>query len=70
MGGVNEKTPALVVESKITDSQTNELLGEGLVTIEGESFRTNAGSLDSFIALAKRVVTVAMRESANNTPTK
>ena len=32
VGGVNEKTPALVVESKITDSQTNELLGEGLVT--------------------------------------
>lgn len=70
VGGVNEKTPALVVESKIADSQTNELLGEGLVTIEGESFRTNAGSLDSFIALAKKVVAVALRESADNTPTK
>lgn len=64
-GGVNSKTPALLVESKITDSQSKELLGEGLVTVQGESFRTAAGSVDSFIEMAKKVVRVAMEVSAN-----
>ena len=68
-GGVNSKTPALLVESKITDSQSKELLGEGLVTIQGESFRTASGSVDSFIQMAKNVVRVAMETSANPTPT-
>lgn len=64
-GGVNSKTPALLVESKITDSQTKELLGEGLVTVQGESFRTAGGSVDSFVAMAKKVVRVAMETSAD-----
>jgi hypothetical protein len=68
-GGVNSKTPALLVESKITDSRTNQLLGEGLITVQGESFRTSAGSADSFIAMAKKVVRTAMEASANPTPT-
>jgi len=68
-GGVNSKTPALLVESKITDSRTNQLLGEGLITVQGESFRTSAGSADSFIAMAKKVVRTAMETSANPTPT-
>lgn len=68
-GGVNSKTPALLVESKITDSQSKQLLGEGLITVQGESFRTNAGSADSFIAMAKKVVRAAMETSANPTPT-
>jgi hypothetical protein len=63
-GGVNSKTPAMVVESKITDSQSKELLGEGLVTIQGESFRTGGGSVDSFVAMAKKVVLVALETSA------
>jgi len=68
--GVNAKTPALVVESKITDSQTNALLGEGLITIEGESFRTASGSVESFIVMAKKVVEAALQVSANPTPTR
>lgn len=67
-GGVNSKTPALLVESKITDSQSKELLGEGLVTVQGESFRTASGSVDSFIEMAKKVVRVAMEVSANAAP--
>ena len=67
-GGVNSKTPALLVESKITDSQSKELLGEGLVTVQGESFRTASGSIDSFIEMAKKVVRVAMEVSANASP--
>jgi len=68
-GGVNAKTPALLVESKITDSQSNKLLGEGLVTVQGDSFRTAGGSVDSFIAMAKTVVRVAMEASADPRPT-
>ena len=68
-GGVNAKTPALLVESKITDSQSKQLLGEGLIIIQGESFRTNAGSADSFIAMAKKAVCTALETSANPTPT-
>ena len=68
-GGVNSKTPALLVESKITDSQSKQLLGEGLITIQGESFRTNSGSADSFVAMAKKVVRSAMETSANPMPT-
>lgn len=67
--GVNSKTPALLVESKITDSQTKQLLGEGLVTIQGESFRTGSGSVASFVDMAKKIVRVAMETSANPTPT-
>ena len=70
IGGVTQKTPTLLVESKIVDSQTNELLGEGLVMVQGESFRTNSGSLDSFIAMAKKAVTVAMETSAASEPAK
>ena len=68
-GGVNSKTPALVVENKITDSRTNEILGMGLVTIQGESFRTASGSVDSFIAMAQKAVRVALETSANPMPT-
>ena len=68
-GGVTQKTPTLLVESKIFDSQTKVLLGEGLVMVQGESFRTNTGSLESFIGMAKEAVKVAMETSAPS-PTK
>jgi hypothetical protein len=68
-GGVNSKTPALLVESNITDSQSKQLLGEGLITIQGESFRTNSGSADSFIAMSKKVVRSALEVSADPMPT-
>lgn len=64
-GGVNSKTPAMLVESKITDSQSKEVIGEGLVTIQGESFRTSGGSVESFVAMAKKVVKVALETSAD-----
>jgi hypothetical protein len=64
-GGVNSKTPAMLVESKITDSQTKAVIGEGLVTVQGESFRTGGGSVESFVAMAKKVVRVAMETSAD-----
>jgi hypothetical protein len=68
-GGVNSKTPALLVESKITDSQSKQLLGEGLLTVQGESFRTSSGSADSFVEMAKKAVRTAMEVAANPMPT-
>lgn len=66
--GVNAKTPALVVESKITDSQSKEFIGGGVITLEGESFRTGSGSIEAFQEMAKRVVRLALETSANTTP--
>jgi pyruvate-formate lyase-activating enzyme len=68
-GGINSKTPALVVENKITDSQSNEFIGGGVVVVQGESFRTASGSVDSFVAMAKKAVKAALETSANPTPT-
>ena len=63
--GVNSKTPALIVENKFTDSLTKEFLGGGLIVIEGETFRTGVGSIESFQGMAKRAVVAAVRISAN-----
>jgi len=68
VGGVNAKTPMLLVESLLTDSDTGELLGEGLLMVQGESFRTGAGSIESFVAMANRAVSVAMESSAPEQP--
>jgi hypothetical protein len=59
----------LLIESKITDSQSKELLGEGLITVQGDSFRTAGGSVDAFVAMAKKAVRAALETSANPTPT-
>jgi hypothetical protein len=67
--GVNSKTPALVIESKITDSQSKEFIGGGVITLEGETFRTGSGSIASFEEMAKRAVQLAMEVSANPMPT-
>lgn len=64
-GGMNSKTPAMLVESKITDSQSKEVIGEGLVTVQGESFRTGGASVESFVGMAKKVVRVALETSAD-----
>jgi hypothetical protein len=67
--GVNSKTPALVIESKITDSQTKDFIGGGVITLQGETFRTGSGSVASFQEMAKRAVKLSMEVSANPTPT-
>jgi hypothetical protein len=67
--GVNSKTPALVIESKITDSQSKDFIGGGVITLEGETFRTGSGSISSFEEMAKRAVRLSMEVSANPSPT-
>jgi hypothetical protein len=57
--GVNSKTAALLLESKLVDSQSKKLMAECLVTVQGDSFRTATESFDSFTAIAKKAVGVA-----------
>ena len=64
-GGINSKTPALVVENKITDSQSNEFIGGGVVVVQGESFRTGSGSVDAFQGMAKKAVQAGMSASGH-----
>ena len=57
--GMESKTPTLLVESKLVDTQTQDLVGAGMITIAGESFRSEAGTVEGFQALTKLVVQVA-----------
>lgn len=61
--GKEEKTPVLLVESKITDSQSGNLLRAGMITISGEAFRDEASTAQEFQNLAQRVVGIAMDNS-------
>jgi hypothetical protein len=61
--GKEEKTPVLLVESKITDSQSGTLLRAGMITISGEAFRDEARTGAEFQSLAQRIVAIAMDNS-------
>lgn len=61
--GKEQKTPVLLVESKITDSQSGDLLRAGMITISGEAFRDEASTGEEFQALAQRIVAIAMDNS-------
>jgi hypothetical protein len=63
-GGVNSKIPAMVVESKIVDSMSRVFLGGGVLTVQGDSFRTGSGSVESFQAMAKKAVQAAVMSPA------
>ena len=63
-GGVNSKIPAMVVESRIVDSMSREFLGGGVLTVQGDSFRTGTGSIEAFQNMAKRAVQAAVMSPA------
>jgi hypothetical protein len=56
----DKKTAVLLIESKVTDSQTGELLKGTMVTISSESFRDADEAGQEFENLAKKVVELAM----------
>jgi hypothetical protein len=62
---MNSKTPAMVIEGKIIDSQSKEIISESLAVIKGESFRTGSGSVESFVEMAKKVVRIALQTAVN-----
>lgn len=63
VAGKDKKMPVLLVESKITDSQTGELLRAGVITISGEAFRDDGNTIEAFQRLVQKIVTLAMDNS-------
>ena len=59
--GLDSKTPMLVVEAKMRDSVTGKVLGEGVYTMAGETFRTQSSTPEAFQKLAIDWVTTAVR---------
>lgn len=66
--GLDEKNAMLVVEAKVNDSQSGELIGEALYTVSGASFRMQAGSVEAFEELADKWVQTALRVAAGRQP--
>jgi hypothetical protein len=62
---MNSKTPAMVIEGKIVDSQSNELISQSVAVIKGESFRTGSGSIDSFVEMGKKAIRIALQSIQN-----
>jgi hypothetical protein len=64
--GLDNKTPFLVVEIKVTDSKSGQLLKETVSTIKGDSFRMSSSTPEEFNKLAGEWVNQAIKYKANN----
>jgi uncharacterized lipoprotein YmbA len=62
--GLDDKNAMLVIEAKVNDSQSGELIGEALFTVTGESFRRQASSVEAFEALADKWVQTALKAAS------
>lgn len=62
--GTDSKTPILVVELKITDSVTGQLLRETVTVISGDTFRNKANTAQEFQQLAQTWVQQALAYSS------
>ena len=67
-GSVNSRTPALVVENRITDSQSREFIAGGMVAVQGEPFRLGSSSVGAFQDMTKRIVVFAMESPLKPLP--
>ena len=59
--GKDKKTAMLLIESKVTDSVSGELLKATMLTISSDSFRDQADADQELTGLAKKVVDMAMK---------
>ncbi|CAN4265535.1 Protein of unknown function DUF3313 [Methylophilaceae bacterium] len=59
--GKDKKTAMLLIESKVSDSVSGELLKASMLTISSDSFRDQADADQELTALAKKVVDLAMK---------
>ena len=66
--GVNSRTPALVVENRITDSRSREFIAGGMVAVQGELFRLGSSSVGAFQDMTKRIVVFAMESPLKSLP--
>lgn len=61
--GKDSKKAVLLVESKIVDSLTGELMRAGMITIASDSFRDEGATAVEFKNLAEKIVDIAMKNS-------
>ncbi len=66
--GYDSKTPVLIIEVKVTDSSTGELLGEAYNIVSGESFRQEINTIDQFEELAKGWLDTAVKYASSRNP--
>jgi hypothetical protein len=66
--GVNSRTPALVMENRITDSQSREFIAGDMVAVRGEPFRLGSSSVGAFQDMTKRIVVFAMESPLKPLP--
>lgn len=66
--GNNSKTPALVIENRVTDSQTNQFIAGGMVAVQGEPFRLGSSSVGAFQDMTRRIVVFAMESPLKPLP--
>ena len=62
--GKDSKKAVLLVESKVVDSKTGELMRAGMITIAGDSFRDQAATAEEFKQLAVKIVDMAIKNSS------
>ena len=55
--------PTYTFEAKFTDSQTDALLGQAVIIVQGDSFRTVAGSTEAFAAMTDKVIRVVREQT-------
>jgi hypothetical protein len=65
---VNSRTPALVMENRITDSQSREFIAGDMVAVQGEPFRLGSSSVGAFQDMTKRIVVFAMESPLKPLP--
>jgi hypothetical protein len=68
--GVNSRTPALVMENRITDSQSREFIAGDMVAVQGEPFRLGSSSVGAFQDMTKRIVVFAMESPLKPLPSQ
>jgi hypothetical protein len=62
--GYDNKTAAIEIAAKITDSQSNSLLGASVATISSEKFRNKARTHEEFDQLAQKWVALTVKNAA------
>lgn len=68
--GVDAKKPVFLVESKLVDSFSGNLVGAGMITLTGESFRKESGTAEAFMSLSRKVVETALQLANDPNPPK
>lgn len=67
--GNSSQQAVLIIEAKITDSVSGDLIAAGVSTIKGESFRGDAKTTQEFLTVVKRWAEIAATATTSPSPT-